>query len=545
MHRRSKIAALAAVVLALATLVAASGASTAAPAASKPTRQEIAQRLLASRRPQFMTPSALAAVTMIANGSKALSPTGRNPAAEGQPAGTRAGTQAVPLAPAQLPNVRVNDPSRDRQFIDQTTQSETTIAVHGNNVAVGYNDSQRTLLVLTAASDLTGYSFSTDGGRSFTDGGALPNAQGYENLGDPWMASTRGGRFFYATLALTPQFNLGVSVARSVNGGRTWTDPIEVSPSAAAPIYLGDKEAVTTGRDPLVASRDNAYVAWDDFFCDQSFTCFDGLPVARSTDGGLTWRVSYADKFQEDPQSCTFQQYIGAQPFVDSRNGTLYVAAERIRVDDPTCSGGTVQFSQYVFKSADGGQTFGPGVKIADVTPATPQGFLPLGTGKAMRTIEFPVLARIGNTLHAAWNDGGQGPSHIRLATSTNGGATWSLGWATSGGNNDLQPALSTSGGVLHLAYYSIASSNLIDVLLQDRRGATVTTTRVTTRSFPGVPNLPQFDPIIANAYMGDYLANVSAGGHQYLAWGDNRDKVRNFLWPAGRNDPDVFFARR
>jgi hypothetical protein len=230
---------------------------------------------------------------------------------------------------------------------------------------------------------------------------------------------------------------------------------------------------------------------------------------------------------------------------VDSRNGTLYVAAERIRVDDPTCSGGTEARSQYVFKSTDGGATFGPGVKIADVTPATPQGFLPLGPGKAMRSIEFPVVARTGGTLYAAWNDGGQGASHIRLATSTDGGATWSLSWATSGGGNELQPALSSSGGVVHLAYYSIAPSNLIDVLLQDRRGSTVTTTRVTSTSFPGVPNLPQFDPIIADAYMGDYIQIVSAAGHDYLAWGDNRDRVKDSLWEAGRNDPDVFFARR
>jgi hypothetical protein len=545
MHRRSKIGALAAVVLVLGTLATGSGGSAAAPAASKPTRQEIARHLLAGQRPQFMTPHELAAVTMVANDSRALSPAGRNPA-EGQQAETRAvAPTATPLCASPLRNVRANDPGRDRQFIDQTTQSETTIAVHGRKVAVGYNDSQKTLLALTAGSNLTGYSFSTNGGRSFTDGGVLPDAPGYVNIGDPWMASTRGGRFFYATLAFTPEFNLGVSVARSGNGGRTWTDPAEVSPSAGTLFYLGDKEAITTGRDPQVASRDNAYVAWDDFFCDQSGTCFTGLPVARSTNGGLTWKVTYADKFQEDSQGCSFQQYIGAQPFVDSRNGTLYVAAERIRVDDPTCSGATVQFSQYVFKSTDGGQSFGPGVKIADVTPATPQGFLPLGPGKAMRTIEFPSLARVGSTFYAAWNDGGQGRSHIRLATSTNAGATWSLAWATSGGSNQLQPALSTSGGVLHLAYYGVAPTNLIDVLLQDRRGSTVTTTRVTTRSFPGVFTLPQFDPIIGQAYMGDYIANVSAGGHQYLAWGDNRDKVRNFLWPAGRNDPDVFFARR
>ena len=544
MHRRSKVGALAAVVLVLGTLAAGSGGSAAAPAASKPTRQEIARHLLAGQRPRFMTPHELAAVTMVANDSRALSPTGRNPA-EVERARTRAGPRATPLGSAPLRNVRVNDPGRDRQFIDQTTQSETAIAVRGRKVAVGYNDSQKTLLALTAGSNLTGYSFSTNGGRSFTDGGVLPNAPGYVNLGDPWMASTRGGRFFYATLAITPEFNLGVSVARSGNGGRTWTNPVEVSPSAGTLIYFGDKEAIATGRDPVVAGRDNAYVAWDDFFCDQSGTCFDGLPVARSTDGGLTWKVTYADKFREDSQGCSFQQYIGAQPFVDSRNGTLHVAAERIRVDDPTCSGGTVRFSQYVFKSTNGGQSFHPGVKIADVTPATPFGFLPLGRGKAMRTIEFPSLARVGNTLYAAWNDGGRGRSHIRLATSTNAGATWSSAWATSGGNNQLQPALSTSGGVLHLAYYRVTPSKLIDVLLQDRRGSTVTTTRVTTRSFPGVFTLPQFDPIIASAYMGDYIANISAGGHQYLAWGDNRDKVRNFLWPAGRNDPDVFFARR
>jgi hypothetical protein len=43
---------------------------------------------------------------------------------------------------------------------------------------------------------------------------------------------------------------------------------------------------------------------------------------------------------------------------------------------------------------------------------------------------------------------------------------------------------------------------------------------------------------------MGDYIANVTDGSVRYYAWGDNRDVVTNFLWPHGRNDPDVFFAR-
>ena len=49
----------------------------------------------------------------------------------------------------------------------------------------------------------------------------------------------------------------------------------------------------------------------------------------------------------------------------------------------------------------------------------------------------------------------------------------------------------------------------------------------------------------IAFAYMGDYIALVTDGSHDYFAWGDNRDRVRDFTFPAGRYDPDVFFAKR
>ena len=75
--------------------------------------------------------------------------------------------------------------------------------------------------------------------------------------------------------------------------------------------------------------------------------------------------------------------------------------------------------------------------------------------------------------------------------------------------------------------------------------GATFSARRVTTQSFPGALTFPQSDPVIAQAYMGDYIQNVAAGGHRYYAWGDNRDTVTNFLYPQGRPDPDVFFAKQ
>ena len=67
----------------------------------------------------------------------------------------------------------------------------------------------------------------------------------------------------------------------------------------------------------------------------------------------------------------------------------------------------------------------------------------------------------------------------------------------------------------------------------------------MTSQSFRGSLTVPPFDPITAFGYMGDYIANVSDGSHDYFAWGDNRDRVTNFMYPNGRNDPDVFFARK
>ena len=64
-------------------------------------------------------------------------------------------------------------------------------------------------------------------------------------------------------------------------------------------------------------------------------------------------------------------------------------------------------------------------------------------------------------------------------------------------------------------------------------------------RSPPGSITVPSFDPWADAGYMGDYIVNVSDGSHQYFAWGDNRDRVTNFLWPTGRNDPNVYFARQ
>ena len=506
-------------------------------------RQQLAQHILKTQMARFMTAPAQAALHMQATGSRQFTQ-----AAVGLPPvrASVGGATAAVIPSAHLRNIRVNNPSLDKHQIDQTTQSETAIAVAGRKVAVGYNDSQQTLLFMTAGANLSGYSYSANGGKTFTDGGDLPNTPEFNNFGDPWMASDRAGTMYYSTLAFDNfNSNLVVAVARSTNGGKTWSQPVPVfRPSFP---YFGDKDALAVGPDPTVTTRDNLYVAYDDsFFNPQTNQTFNGLPVARSTNGGRTWQLSYADKFLFPQTGCSFQQYIGATPIVDRPSGTLYVTAEKIAVNDPHCTGAPVTFSEWIFKSTNGGQTFGRGVKIANVTPATPDGLLFLGPGRYMRTIEFPSIAIRGGKIYVAWNDGASGRSHIRLATSTNGGATWSVSFVTSGNGDEVQPALSADSSGLHLLYYHRNPNNTLDVLVGDsHNGTSFITKRVTSQSFRGSLTVPQFDPIIAFGYMGDYIANVSDGSHDYFAWGDNRDRVTNFMYPHGRNDPDVFFARR
>src|SRR4029077_5389080 len=105
--------------------------------------------------------------------------------------------------------------------------------------------------------------------------------------------------------------------------------------------------------------------------------------------------------------------------------------------------------------------------------------------------------------------------------------------------------ALSADSSGPHLLYYQRHPNNTLDALVGNSTngGASFTTTRVTSVSFPGVFTDPQFDPIIAFGYMGDYIANVTNGTKRYYAWGDNRDTITNFLGPQGRPDPDFFSA--
>jgi hypothetical protein len=537
MHRTVRFAILAAALLMIG-LISGSAAST----STAPTRQDIAKKILASIAGQTLTAPARAYMESVARGDHRLAPDSNGiPAQKATKVTAARSGGGTPLT-----NVRVNNPANDTHQTDQTTQSETSVTVSGSNVAVGYNSSQHALLFLTAGGDLTGFGFSTDGGQTFTDGGVLPNAPGNVNVGDPWLASDSGGTMYFSNLTFQGgTLELLVGVSHSTDGGKTWTPAAVIPPPTGLLFYSTDKDALTTG-----PGNGNLYDVWDDFSVDTSFNVTSGLPVAHSTDGGQTWSIAYAAKVPLFGPGCSFNQFIGAQPLVVG--GTVFDAAEEISVNNPTCVPGVpTTFSEVVFTSTDGGSTWAPGANIPITSSTQGSGAFELGPGQLMRNLEFPTLAAFKGSVYMAWNDGGDGSghSHIRLAQLNGSGALVETSFVTSGTNDEIQPAMSADSG-LHIAYYQISTdatgNGMLDVFVSNSSNAnSFKVQRVTSQSFPGVFTFPQFDPIIAFAYMGDYIANVSDGQHQYMAWGDNRDIVTNFLWPNGRHDPDVFFARQ
>src|SRR5712692_10697178 len=91
--------------------------------------------------------------------------------------------------PSATGNVQVNCLAEDNGS-PQNTQSETSVAASGNKVVVGFNDS---LVCCIPALNLTGYSVSTNAGKTFTDMGDVPWKLTVQPIGDPAVAHDASG----------------------------------------------------------------------------------------------------------------------------------------------------------------------------------------------------------------------------------------------------------------------------------------------------------------------------------------------------------------
>lgn len=322
---------------------------------------------------------------------EAPSSVGSNTAAPAQSAAVlgSAGAQTGTESTDGIRNVQVNAPQQ--AFPNGLLgRSEVTVAASpdGKFVLAGFNDAQGfcgspfgAACTPESPPGLSGFAFSTNGGRTWTDGGApdpaLSPAGNVFTRGDPWM--DRGGfdrqTFYYSNLAVdinNGNNSLGVSVHRGhfSDAGFSFTDVHTFNaPNAPADGY--DKDAMAAAKDGSGA----AYVSITNFIqvCNIPQFGFGQIELWRTHDAGETWQgpaiASPDQTFITDPNNpdCgftgTFQQ--GSAPAIGP-HGEVYVTW----LAGPTFSGsgGSTESTNariQVATSLDGGITFGPAKTVA------------------------------------------------------------------------------------------------------------------------------------------------------------------------------------
>jgi hypothetical protein len=419
-------------------------------------------------------------------------------------------------------NIRVNDPSLDTIF---HTHSETSVTSKASNILVSFNEfgfGDNGFL------NLDGYGISTDGGNTFAQK-QPPNPANGENEGDGVVTFGQNNDVYYATLAAvdTPDHNGKsiIGVAKSTDGGVTFSAPVDASTSFANETDVQDKEWVAVDQNPGSPNKGNVYVSWTDFTSLNGASNGSFILFARSTDGGATFEAPQAVSPQDKSQSVQ-----GSVPVV-APNGDLYVAFS----DSHSAIGGIG-----IRKSTDGGKTFSAEVRIVRfIGPRTMTG------GGGVRTNNFPSIKVDNNgTLHvvyASWTTSALDRGDIFYVRSIDGGATFSVPTKLNDDSTtttQFLPAMGiASDGSLGVKWWDrrddVRNDSLTGVYMTISHDGGMTWSknfRITDQNWVFSP----IETFFASAYHGDYdgLAGDEAGNF-LLCWSDERTGSSN-----------VFFAK-
>lgn len=281
--------------------------------------------------------------------------------------------------PAAVVDISCNTTTYGQHFAPDNEIAVAVNPTNPNHVVAGSNDYYYRFNNSTGARQaivLTGFFTSFDGGATWIDG-QIPVRSG-RSAGDPSPAfDRRHGVVMMAQLENAA--GLGganvaqgdVSVSRSPDGGRTWTEPVTVfqgrgaalGPANKAVFY--DKEWLTVDNNPGSPFYGRAYLTTSRFLNGlQGSYAESPIWLSYSDDGGRSW--SRPKEISGSSPQCSYQETGAAQECDESQfsipevasDGTLYVhfanAQNEAEWEVPT------DFDQQVMvtRSTDGGATF-------------------------------------------------------------------------------------------------------------------------------------------------------------------------------------------
>lgn len=443
-------------------------------------------------------------------------------------------------------DVRVNEPSLDTP--ERTTQSETTLAAHGETLCGSYVD--------TGSGGLTGIARSPDRGMTWEDRGSVVFAS------DPVVAvHAATGRFYLGKIGFAAGLGTTIAVFFSDDDCRSFDNFATASPTASLPQHAQDKPWIAV--DNSGGAHDgNVYACWSRFLDEGSVAASGAeIRVSRSIDGGATYIDDQAISPPTDffPFGCSIE--VGPL-------GAVYVSW----VDRNTVNAIRLR------RSLDGGATWQPVVQ-ANSNPIRHPGIDRIRTcesGATRPTLngDIRMLAQtwmaVDNSggpftgaIYLVWGSDPEGSvdnSDVWFTRSRDGGQTWAPEIQLGGGTetDQFEPYVEVGrSGAVSVAWYDRrndpANDELIDVytaISRDGGESFEPASRVTDVSFPVPPLRDQpsgggnFDPGRSACYMGEYIAVAADRDSFYYLWGDNRDTLVTPSYPAGRPDPNVYFDR-
>jgi hypothetical protein len=131
-----------------------------------------------------------------------------------------------------------------------------------------------------------GWSYTFDGGETWTEGGLLPEPT-YTQQSDPGITADNGGNFYAIVLSYNGNINQpnGLIIVKSSDGGVTWGPPMAAISGVQG--AFEDKEFIACDRT-FGRHDGNLYVTWT------RFASSVDILARRSTDSGLSWSNTIA-----------------------------------------------------------------------------------------------------------------------------------------------------------------------------------------------------------------------------------------------------------
>jgi hypothetical protein len=419
------------------------------------------------------------------------------------------------------------------------------------NLSGGYNNQSETWItinplnpdnIVAAANDYnyltvqTGYRMSTystsDGFKTWTHSTTPDNNGLYINipsgrdllLYDPGLTFDTHGWCYYSygvsqIDAQQKDYDNGLFVCRSKDGGKSWEDPIPIALSTAGTLNqeFNDRYSIAADCNHGSPYQDNIYLTW------KKFNKNTGIAFSKSTDAGQTWSIPSSLPGGDINQTQSPIPVVGP-------NNELYVV---------WISQNNGYADAYVQKSTNGGATWLPG-------PSKAQSILSNGVlntvsyryvlenKQNMRIASMPYIAvdnsngpRKGYVYIVQTGLDETGKTRLFLSKSTNGGVDWTSKIRIDSnqyGNDMFFPniAVDPVTGIIAVIYYS-SQNDLNNVgfdayLAVSSDGVNFRNIRLTPQMIY-VNNSSDIVGDNGNFYWGDYTSVTAYNGKIYPCW--------------------------